>query len=129
MAPRDPGDPATLPTLAFACRISSGARSQRHAGRAACVTVNPVASESNRRAERCCSRYGEPGSEAADALMVADWGQSFRPGCWAIHRGVVYAFPQEGRIKPVVRKTVADAAPCVLVVPVAITAPYWHKLL
>jgi hypothetical protein len=93
------------------------------------VTLDLFATESNRRAERYCSRYGEPGSEAVDALMVADWAQSLCPGCGQRHREVVYAFPPAGLIKPVVRKAVADAALCVLVVPVAITAPYWHKLL
>ena len=93
------------------------------------VTVDLFASESNKRAERYCSRYGEPGSEAVDGLMVADWGQSLCPGCGQYHREVAYAFPPAGLIKPVVRKAVADAALCVLVVPVAITAPYWHKLL
>lgn len=93
------------------------------------ITVDLFASESNRRAERYCSRYGEPGSEAVDALMVPDWGQSLCPCCGRVHREVVYAFPPSGLIKPVVRKAVADAALCVLVVPVAVTAPYWHKLL
>ncbi len=93
------------------------------------VTVDLFASESNKRAERYCSRYGEPGSEAVDALMVADWGQSLCPGCGQCHREVLYAFPPAGVIKPVARKAVADAALCVLVVPVSITAPYWHLLL
>ena len=93
------------------------------------VTVDPFASESNKRAERYCSRYGEPGSEAVDALMVADWGQSLCPGCGQCHREVLYALPPAGLIKPVVRKAVADAALRVLVVPVSITAPYWHLLL
>ena len=93
------------------------------------VTVDLFATESNRRAERYCSRYGEPGSEAVDALMVSDWGQSRCPCCGAVHREVAYAFPPCGLIKPTVRKAIADAAICVLVVPVAITAPYWHKLL
>jgi hypothetical protein len=93
------------------------------------VTVDLFASESNKRAERYCSCYGEPGSEAVDALMIADWGQSLCPGCGQCHREVLYAFPPAGLIKPVVRKAVADAALCVLVVPVSITAPYWHLLL
>ena len=92
------------------------------------VTLDLFATESNRRAERYFSRYWEPGSEAVDALMVPDWAQSRCPTCGALHREVVYAFPPGGLIKPTVRKAIADAALCVLLVPVAVIAPYWHKL-
>ena len=92
------------------------------------VTVDLFATESNRRTARYCSRYGEPGCEAVDALMLPDWGQSRCPMCGTPHREVGYAFPPGGLIKPAIRKAVADAATCVLVVPVAVTAPYWHKL-
>ena len=45
------------------------------------VTVDLFASESNARAARYFSRYGEPGSEAVDALSVLDWAVSQCPLC------------------------------------------------
>ncbi len=36
------------------------------------VTVDAFATESNQRAPRCWSRYGEPGSEAVEALSVIE---------------------------------------------------------
>ena len=92
------------------------------------ITVDAFASESNSRAPRFWSRYGEPGSEAVDALSVSDWGKSLCPSCGRWHREVLYAFPPTGLIRHVVRKGLADAAICVLVVPVATTASHWSKL-
>ena len=92
------------------------------------VTVDAFASESNRRAQRFWSRYGEPRSEAVDAMSVCDWGKSKCPGCGQWHREVVYAFPPSGLIRHVVRKAMVDRAVCMLVVPVATTASYWSKL-
>lgn len=93
------------------------------------VTVDAFASESNRRAERYWSRFGEPGCEAVDALSVGNWGSSPCPRCGRPHREVIYAFPPSGLIRYVVRKATADSAICVLVVPVATTAPHWSKLI
>ena len=45
------------------------------------VTVDLFASESNARAVRYFSRFGEPGSEAVDALSVLDWAVSQCPLC------------------------------------------------
>ena len=92
------------------------------------VTIDLFASESNARAQRYCSRFPEPGSECVDALSAPDWGESFCPMCGDRHREVGYAFPPQPLIRPFVKKAIADAALCVVVVPVAITAPYWHKL-
>ncbi len=92
------------------------------------VTVDAFATESNRRARRYWSRYGEPGSEAVDALSVRDWGKSRCPRCGHWHREVVYAFPPSGLIRHVVRKAMVDMAVCALVVPVATTAQHWTKL-
>ena len=92
------------------------------------VTVDAFATESNRRAVRFWSRFGEPGTEAVDALSVPDWRCSFCPHCYGLHREILYAFPPSALIRPTVRKAIADAACIVLVVPVAITAPHWSKL-
>ena len=92
------------------------------------VTVDAFATELNRRARWFWSRFGEPGSEAEDALSVRDWGKSRCPGCGCWHRELVYAFPPTGLIRHVVRKAVADSVVWVLVVPMATTATHWSKL-
>ena len=93
------------------------------------ATVDAFASEANARAPRFWSRFHEPGAEAIDALCALDWASSSCPLCGSRHREVVYAFPPSALIRPTVEKAVADRALCVLVVPVAILAPYWGKLL
>ena len=92
------------------------------------VTVDAFATESNRCVARFWSRFGEPGSEAVDALSVPDWRHSACPHCAGLHREIVYAFPPSSLIRPAIRKAIADAARVVLVVPVAVTAPVWSKL-
>ena len=92
------------------------------------ITIDLFASESNARAERFASRYGEPGCETIDALSIPDWAESPCPQCGDRHREVAYAFPPHPLIRHCVQKAIADRGLCVLVVPVAITASYWHKL-
>ena len=55
--------------------------------------------------------------------------QSKCPTCGCLHREVLYVFPPPQLVRAVVAKACADRALCVLVVPVAILASYWHKLL
>ena len=93
------------------------------------VTVDAFASEANARAARFWSRFGEPGSEAVDALSVADWRASFCPVCGGEHGEVLYAFPPSTLLRATMEKAAADNALCVFVVPVAVVAPHWHKLL
>ena len=92
------------------------------------VTVDLFATESNARAARYFSRYSEPGAEAVDALSVLDWATSQCPICGDRHREVGYAYPPPPLVRHFIKKAVADAMLCVVVVPVAVTAPYWHKL-
>ena len=93
------------------------------------VTVDAFASACNARAPRFWSRFLEPGAELADALCAPDWAQSVCPVCGLLHREVLYAFPPPALVRATVEKACADRALCVLVVPVAILAPYWSKLL
>lgn len=92
------------------------------------VTVDAFASESNSRAPRFWSRFGEPGCEAEDALSVGDWEKSRCPSCGRWHSEVVYAFPPYSLMRRVMRKALADRAVMVLVVPVATIAPHWSTL-
>ncbi len=99
------------------------------------VTVDAFASAANARTPRIWSRFLEPGAEAVDALVVLDWAQSRCPECGSVPRVRVYASQGRLRVPSVaprtatVEKAVADRALCVLVLPVAILAPYWSKLL
>ena len=93
------------------------------------VTVDAFASESNARAPRFWSRFHEPGAEAIDALCVLDWSRSMCPACGDAHREVVYAFPPSSLVRVTVEKACADRALCILLVPVAVLAPHWGKLL
>jgi hypothetical protein len=93
------------------------------------VTVDAFASAANAWTPRFWSRFLEPGAEAVDALSVLDWAQSRCPECGVAHREVVYAFPPPALVWAAVEKAITDRALCVLVLPVAILAPYWSKLL
>ena len=93
------------------------------------VTVDAFASASNARAPRFWSRFIEPGAELFDALCAPDWAQSACPACGQAHREVLYAFPPAALVRATVEKACADRPLCVLVVQVAILAPYWSKLL
>jgi hypothetical protein len=92
------------------------------------ATVDAFATEANRRCERFWSRFGEPGSEAVDALSVLDWKYSLCPACGDLHQEVVYAFPPLSAVRHAIKKATADAATIVLVVPVAVIAPLWARL-
>ena len=92
-------------------------------------TVDAFATESNARTDRFWARFAEPGCDALDALSVLDWAQSACPACGGQHREVVYAFPPLLLLRATIEKACADAALCVLVVPLAVLAPHWNKLL
>jgi hypothetical protein len=93
------------------------------------ITVDAFASESNARAPRFWSRFPEPGSEAIDALCVPDWAQSRCPACGDAHREVLFVHPPSALVRATLEKAMADRALCALLVPVAILAPHWSKLL
>ena len=92
------------------------------------ISVDLFASAVNARARRFFSRFSEPGAEATDALLVQDWAFSRCPSCGKMHREVVYAFPPAGLCRKFVRKAMADGIYAIIVVAVAITEQYWHKL-
>ena len=91
--------------------------------------MDAFASAANARTPRFWSRFLEPGAEAVDAMSVLDWAQSRCPECREVHREVVYAFPSSALVRATVEKAITDRALCILVLPVAILAPYWSKLL
>ncbi len=93
------------------------------------VTVDTFASESNARAPRFWSRFHEPGSKAIDALCVPDWARSVCPTCCLPHWEVLFLHPPSALVRATVEKACADSALCVLLVPVAILALHWERLL
>ena len=92
------------------------------------ITMDLFATASNARVMRFCSRGYEPSAEHIDALAVPDWGSSLCPACSGRHREVMYAFPPQALTRAVARKAVQDGARIVLLVPLALTSPQWHKL-
>ena len=76
------------------------------------------------------SQSGEvqPSAEHIDALAVPDWGSSLCPAWRGRHGEVMYGFPPQTLTRAVVRKAVQEGEHIVLLVPLAVTSPQWHKL-
>jgi hypothetical protein len=93
------------------------------------MTVDAFASEANTLLPRFFARYAEPRAEFEDALSVPDWGRSLCPACGAWHRETLFAYPPPPLLNRFVAKARADGARAILVAPLAVSAPYWNKLL
>jgi len=98
----------------------------RHGWRA---TIDLFASACNARCQRYCSRTAESEAERTDAFTMSDWSMSQCPHCGLLHDEVVYAYPPTVLARHVVNKAMQDGARIALVVPLAVTAPHWQKLL
>ena len=93
------------------------------------ITVDAFASHENTLVPRFFARYAEPMAEAEDAFSVGDWGCSLCPSCNCWHREVLFAYPPTKLIPRFIAKARADGARAVVVVPLAVSAPYWARLL
>jgi hypothetical protein len=93
------------------------------------LTVDAFASEANTLLPRFFARYAEPRAESEDAFAVSDWDRSVCPGCGGTHREVLFAFPPTALLNRFVAKARADGVRAVVVTPLAVSAPYWTKLL
>lgn len=93
------------------------------------VTIDLFASASNARCERYCSRTHEAGAERTDAFTMLDWSRSQCPQCGSVHAEIAYAYPPTVLARHVINKASHDGARMVLVVPLAVTAPHWQRLL
>ena len=93
------------------------------------LTVDSFASESNSLLPRFFARYAEPSAEAEDAFTVGDWDQSVCPACGLSHRETLFAYPPPPLLNRFVAKARADGARAIIVTPLAVSAPYWSKLL
>jgi hypothetical protein len=78
---------------------------------------------------RFFARYAEPTAEAEDAFTVPDWARSTCPACGLAHQETLFAFPPPPLLNAFVAKARADRARAVVLTPLAVTAPYWSKLL
>ena len=75
------------------------------------------------------ARFAEPQAEAEDAFTVGDWGCSPCPICGQSHREVLFAFPPPNLLNRFVITAQADGVRAVVITPLAVSAPYWTKLL
>jgi hypothetical protein len=87
------------------------------------------ASESNCLVPRFFARYAEHAAEAEDAFTVPDWDRSVCPACCLAYRETLFAFPPPPLLNTFVAKARADGVRTIVLAPLAVTAPYWHKLL
>ena len=93
------------------------------------LTVDAFASEANAALPRFFARHAEPRAEAEDAFAVGDWGCSVCPACGQSHGEVLFAFPPATLLNRFVIKAQADGVRAVVITPLAVSAPYWSKLL
>jgi hypothetical protein len=93
------------------------------------ITVDAFASAENALVPRFFARFAEPLAEAVDAFTVPDWACSQCPTCGLWHREVLFAFPPAPLINFFLAKARADGVQAVVVVPLAVNAPYWVRLL
>ena len=93
------------------------------------LTLDAFASESNTLLPRFFARYAEPRAEVEDAFTVPDWAFSVCPACGQSHRETMFAYPPQALINSFVAKARADGTRALVVTPLAVSAPYWNKLL
>jgi hypothetical protein len=93
------------------------------------LTVDAFASAANSLLPRFFARYAEPQAEAEDAFSVGNWACSTCPACQQSHCEVLFAFPPSALLNRFVAKARSDGIRAVVVTPLAVSAPYWSKLL
>jgi hypothetical protein len=93
------------------------------------LTIDAFASESNSLLPRFFARYAEPAAESEDAFTVCDWDQSTCPKCGLAHREALFAYPPPALLNRFIAKARADGVRAIVVTPLAVSAPYWSKLL
>jgi hypothetical protein len=93
------------------------------------ITVDAFATASNAVTPRFFARFAEPDTEAEDAFTVPDWNSSPCPSCGLVHREVVFAYPPPPLLNRFVAKARADGIRALVLTPLAVSAPYWNKLL
>jgi hypothetical protein len=62
-------------------------------------------------------------------LAFPDWDRSACPTCGLVHRETLFAFPPPPLLNAFVAKARADGVRAIVLTPLAVTAPFWSKLL
>ena len=93
------------------------------------LSIDAFASAANSLLPRFFARYAEPRAEAEDAFAVGDWAYSTCPACGQLHRETLFAFPPSVLLNRFVAKARSDGIRAIVVTPLAVSAPYWSKLL
>ena len=93
------------------------------------ISVDLFACGENSLCPRFYSRYPDTAAAATDALSAPCWNSSRCPACGQMHREVSFAFPPRDLISAFLAKAVADRIRAVVLVPLAVTEPYWPTLL
>ncbi len=91
------------------------------------LTIDAFASDSNTLLPRFFACYAEPAAESEDAFTVCDWDPC--PKCGLAHRETLFAYPPPALLNRFIAKARADGVRAIVVTPLAVSAPYWSKLL
>jgi len=93
------------------------------------ITVDAFASSKNSLVPRFFARFAEPLAEAEDAFTMEDWACSLCPRCHHWHREVLFVYSQTKLIPCFIAKARADRIRAIVVVPLAVSAPFRASLL
>ena len=93
------------------------------------LSIDLFACSENSLCDRFYSRFPDAAAEAVDALGVPCWDSSRCPSCGLDHREVSFAFPPRSLIPAFMAKAAADGIRAIVLVPAAVTEPYWPALM
>jgi hypothetical protein len=93
------------------------------------LSVDLFACGENSLCPRFYSRYPDAAAAATNALTVPCWNASSCPACGLRHREASFAFPPRNLISAFIAKAAADRIRAIVLVPLAVTEPFWPALL
>ncbi len=93
------------------------------------LSVDLFAFGENSLCPRFYSRYPDAAAAATNALSVPCWNASSCPACGLRDREASFAFPPRNLIPAFIAKAAADKIRAVVLVPLAVTEPFWPTLL
>jgi len=93
------------------------------------LSVDLFACGENSLCPRFYSRYPDAAAAATNALTVPCWNVSLCPACGLRHREASFAFPPRNMIAAFIAKAAADKIRAIVLVPLAVTEPFWPALL
>ena len=93
------------------------------------LSVDLFACGENSLCPRFYSRYPDTVAAAMNALSVPCWNSSSCLACGHRHREASFAFPSRNLISAFMAKAAADKIRAIVLVPLAVTEPFWPILL